>query len=121
MTNDEVLASAVTLVAGGSETTATALAGAIYLLSTHKNVFEKLAQEVRTNFRSESEIDLLSVQRLEYMMAVINEVLRVYPVVPAPLPRRAPPQGNTIRDGQYIPSNVRCSTSLNSDSFLTNL
>lgn len=47
-----------TMIVGGSETTATGLSGATYLLATNKEVFAKLAEEVRSRFKSEDEIDL---------------------------------------------------------------
>jgi len=95
------------MIVGGSETTATALSGATYLLATNKDVFMKLAQEVRSRFNHEDEIDLLSVQKLDYTMAVVQESMRVYPPVPAAMPRKAPPEGYTLRDGRHIPPNVR--------------
>ena len=106
MSHPEIIGSVNTLIAGGSETTATVLSGATYLLATHKEIFGKLAEEVRTRFNHEDEIDLLTVQRLDYMNAVIRESMRVYPPVPTALPRMSPPEGYTLRDGRYIPPNV---------------
>ncbi|KAM6529442.1 hypothetical protein FALCPG4_007578 [Fusarium falciforme] len=102
----EIMDNVDTMIVGGSETTATGLSGATYLLATNKEVFAKLAEEVRTRFKSEDEIDLLSVQKLDYMMAVIKESMRVYPPVPAAMPRKAPPEGYLLRDGRMIPPNT---------------
>ena len=68
-------------------------------------MLQKLYEELRTSFSREDEIDLLSVQKLDYMMAVLHEVLRIYPPVPSAIPRKVPPNGTTIR-GEYIPANV---------------
>lgn len=65
----------------------------------------KLADEVRSLFGHEDEIDLLSIQKLTYMMAVLNETLRIFPPVPTAIPRKAPVGGDTIQ-GQYVPSSV---------------
>jgi hypothetical protein len=95
-----------TLIVGGSETTATALSGATYLLATNPDVFKKLAEEVRSRFKNEDEIDLISVQKLEYMMAVIHEALRVYPPVPAAMPRKVLSESFLTPRGEFIPPNV---------------
>lgn len=82
MTLDEIRINASLLVVAGSETTATALSGVTYLLGTHPEVLAKLTKEVRETFSSESEIDLISVQHLKYMLAVLDEGLRLFPPVP---------------------------------------
>jgi len=93
-------------VVAGSETTATALSGAAYHLGIHQDVQAKLAAEVRSTFASESEIDIYSVQKLPYMLAVLEETMRMYPPAPTALPRVTPAEGATIC-GQYLPGNVR--------------
>lgn len=106
MSRAEMLANAHNLIIGGSETTATVLAGATYLLSTNKPVMQKLYDELKSSFQSGDEINLLSVQQLQYMMAVLHEALRLYPPVPSAIPRQAPAEGTTVR-GEPIPPNVR--------------
>ena len=101
----EVLANAHNLIVGSSETTATTLAGTTYLLAVNKSVRERLYTELTSTFTSEDEINLVSVQRLEYMFAVLHEALRIYPAVPAAIPRITPPEGSTI-GGEYVPPNV---------------
>ncbi|EMR64619.1 putative trichothecene c-15 hydroxylase protein [Eutypa lata UCREL1] len=61
------------LIVAGSETTATTLCGVTSLLCTHPQVFAKLKEEVSSAFSTEAEITLLSVQKLKYMTAVIDE------------------------------------------------
>ncbi|KAK7398545.1 hypothetical protein QQX98_012093, partial [Neonectria punicea] len=58
MSLDEVRGHANVLIMAGSETTATTLSDTTYLLCMHPAVLGKLATEVRTVFKSESEIDL---------------------------------------------------------------
>ncbi|KAH7142088.1 cytochrome P450 [Dactylonectria macrodidyma] len=99
----EILDNSSLLIIAGSETTATTLSAVTYFLATHKEVMNKLAEEVRSIFNSEDEIDLLSVQKLSYMMAVLNETLRIFPPVPTAIPRKAPAGGDTIQ-GQYVPA-----------------
>ncbi|KAI5918886.1 cytochrome P450 [Camillea tinctor] len=66
---------------------------------------EKLTKEVRSAFQDEEEIDLTSVNRLEYMFACLEESLRCYPPVATGLPRVVPRGGATICD-HYIPEDV---------------
>lgn len=65
----------------------------------------RLVAEVRSSFDHEDEIDLISVQKLTYMMAVLNEALRIFPPVPIAIPRKAPAGGDTIC-GRYVPPGV---------------
>ncbi|RYP68304.1 hypothetical protein DL770_008467 [Monosporascus sp. CRB-9-2] len=90
------------LILGGSETTATTLSGATYLLLTHPEVLEKLNHEVRSAFASADEITISSVGKLSYMLAVLNESLRLYPPVMSGLVRVVPPGGEEIA-GHWVP------------------
>ncbi|KAF5694892.1 cytochrome P450 monooxygenase [Fusarium globosum] len=101
----EILDNASLLIVAGSETTATTLSGLTYLLATHPQVLAKLEEEVRSTFASEEEINLLSVQKMTYLFAVINESLRIFPPVPTSFPKRTRPGGDTIC-GQYVPENT---------------
>ncbi|VUC29307.1 unnamed protein product [Clonostachys rosea] len=98
----ELHETASVLITAGSETTATTLSGVTYLLGKHPKVLQKLVKEVRTTFRYESEINMHSVQRLEYMLAVLNEALRLYPPVPGAIPRKMNPEGGII-NGRWVP------------------
>jgi cytochrome P450 len=72
LTGEDVYNELVTLVLAGHETTATALTWAWYLISQHPEVEHRLHQEAE---RGES--------GREYSSMVFNEVLRLYPPVPA--------------------------------------
>ncbi|KAJ2998876.1 hypothetical protein NUW58_g188 [Xylaria curta] len=96
---------AALIVLAGSETTATLLCGAFYWLGLHPEILEKVVQEVRTSFKSEDEIDLISVGGLTYMLACLNETLRLYPPTPIGLPRVVPKGGVTIA-GQWVPQDT---------------
>ncbi|PNP51058.1 hypothetical protein THARTR1_08286 [Trichoderma harzianum] len=101
----ELIDNASILIIAGSETTATTLSGVTYLLLTHPEVLQKTVDEVRSSFSNEGEIDLLSVQKLGYMMAALQETLRMYPPVPTAIPRKAQPGGDVIC-GKYVPENT---------------
>ncbi|KAL0783331.1 hypothetical protein CaCOL14_001238 [Colletotrichum acutatum] len=79
-----------------SETTATTLAGTTYLLLRNPKVLQKLNEEVRSSFTDSSEITINSVSKLSYMLAVLNEALRMYPPVTSNLIREVPEFGCQI-------------------------
>ncbi|KAL0935178.1 cytochrome p450 [Colletotrichum truncatum] len=105
MSLDELEANSSILIIAGSETTATVLSGVTYLLLKNPDKMAKLAKEVRTMFQSEDEIDFTSVNKLTYMLACLDEALRMYPPVPTGLPRVVPEGGATI-SGRYVPENT---------------
>jgi cytochrome P450 len=105
LTPDEVTANACLLLVAGSETTATMLTATTYLFLREPEVYAKLVREVRTRFKSQSEITVDTVSKLEYMIAVLQEGLRYYPPVPTGFPRIVPPEGDKI-SGYYVPGGV---------------
>ncbi|MFM2303300.1 MAG: hypothetical protein RLZZ135_709 [Cyanobacteriota bacterium] len=67
----------MTLLFAGHETTATALAWAIYWINYLPEVKEKLLAEFAT---LAPDADALAISRLPYLSAVCSETLRIYPV-----------------------------------------
>ncbi len=65
----------------------------------------KLTAEIRSTFKSESDIDFASVSTLPYLLACLDEALRMYPPVPIGLPRVVPRGGANIA-GHYVPEKV---------------
>jgi cytochrome P450 len=90
------------LILAGSETTATTLAGATYFLLTNPDALSRLQHEVRTTFKSADDINIASVSKLSYMLAVLNEALRMYPPVTSNLVRVVPSGGAQIA-GHFVP------------------
>lgn len=93
------------LIIAGSETTATLLSGVTYLLTTKPEALRRLTEEVRSTFQTEEEIDFTSVSSLQYMLACLDEALRIYPPAPLGLPRQTPKGGATIA-GHFVPEDV---------------
>lgn len=106
MTRQEIEANAGVLILAGSETTATLLSGCTYYLLKHPETYNKLVHEIRGAFQKKEDITFLTVARLPYLHAVLEESLRLYPPVPGYLPRKVPMGGASI-DGQYVPGGVR--------------
>ncbi|KAH8807414.1 cytochrome P450 monooxygenase [Xylogone sp. PMI_703] len=103
---DEIAANASVLIIAGSETTATALSAATYFLGSNPRALSLVTEEVRTMFPSEEDITLISVQKLPYMLAVLDETLRMYPPAPITQPRRIAEGGDTIL-GRFVPANTK--------------
>ncbi|RYP52152.1 hypothetical protein DL769_010718 [Monosporascus sp. CRB-8-3] len=72
----EIAANVEALIGAGSESTATLLSGVVYLLLRNPDKLVRLTQEVRSASQSEEEITLISVQRLDFMLARLNEMFR---------------------------------------------
>lgn len=102
MSLSELYANSQILVMAGSETSATLLGVTAYHLMTNPDKLRKLAEEVRSAFSSEDEITFSSIPKLPYLIAVINESLRIHPPVPAGI-HRFVPKGGAFIDGRYVP------------------
>ncbi|EXF86306.1 cytochrome P450 [Colletotrichum fioriniae PJ7] len=97
------------LIAAGSETTATLLTATSFLLLSNPEAYQRVVEEVRSSFSDPSDITLLSVNKLPYMLACLDEALRVFPVVPSWLPRRVT-HGSAIIDGNIVPEGCLVAT-----------
>lgn len=105
MSFEELTSNAFVLIVAGSETTATLLSAATYFLATNPECLVKIKDEVRSTFQSEDQIDMLSVQNLKYLSAVLEESMRCYPPVPSSSPRMIGEGGDKII-GEFIPEGV---------------
>jgi hypothetical protein len=103
MVHKEILGNSESLIVAGSETTATALSGLTYYITTNPLALRRIQEEIRTAFSTEEEITMRSTAQLKYLTACIEEILRVYPPVAETPPRVSP--GETV-DGRYIPKGV---------------
>lgn len=95
LTDEELHDELMTLLVAGHETTATALAWALYWIHCLPEVQQKLLAELapwgHSSDLTSSDLtgsDLTMISRLPYLNAVCNETLRIYPVAMVTLPRR---------------------------------
>ncbi|KAL1841504.1 hypothetical protein VTJ49DRAFT_6995 [Mycothermus thermophilus] len=85
----------MTFLAAGHETTASALTWAVYLLAKHPEIQSRLRAEIRANLppvgtpSDDSTVSSIDIDRLAYLNAVCNEVLRYFPPAPLTLRRAA--------------------------------
>ncbi|KAK2040847.1 cytochrome P450 [Colletotrichum somersetense] len=104
LSESEVEALSSILVVAGSETTGTALAGFVYLITHNPDKKRVLQDEIRSAFTNEAGIDITNTGRLEYLNAVIEETMRMYPPASSLTPRVSP--GAEI-EGYWLPRGLR--------------
>ncbi|RFU34841.1 hypothetical protein B7463_g1459, partial [Scytalidium lignicola] len=105
VTDLEYQSSVQTLIIAGSETTATLMSGATYYLMTNPDKMAKAVAEVRSSFSSADEINLVSINKLSYLLACLNEALRIYPPVADAFPRNTGLNSEVIC-GEIVPPNT---------------
>ncbi|KAK1574322.1 cytochrome P450 [Colletotrichum navitas] len=103
MSVEEMYTAAQVLIVAGSETTATGLTAATYLLCENPHTLEKLSAEIRETFENEDDITIQSTAGLSYLNAVVEEALRLGPPGPGTFPRVVPDGGRTVC-GQFVPA-----------------
>lgn len=77
----------LSILLAGRDTTASLLSWVFYNLARYPQVLARLHEEVATTFGNGEEITFASLKSMKYMRFVINETLRLYPVVPFNLRR----------------------------------
>jgi cytochrome P450 len=105
LTPSEIDANAAVFVLAGSETTAALLSGCVYYLLRHRDKYLRLIREIRGAFNKASDINLSAIAAMPYLNAVLLETMRIYPPIPAMLPRIVP-KGGAFVNGQYVPGGV---------------
>ncbi|PSN70543.1 benzoate 4-monooxygenase cytochrome-like protein P450 [Corynespora cassiicola Philippines] len=93
------------LIFAGAETTSAAMASIFNALLRHPSALRKVEDEVRKNFQHEDEIKVETVAHLEYLTAVIEESVRLYPPASLGIPRVIPKGGENIC-GQWVPGDT---------------
>lgn len=107
ITDAELAGNAHILFLAGSETTATLLAGVTFWMLRTPGTMKKAVEEVRSAFDKEQEITFSSAStKLPYMLACLEEGLRMYPPVPTVLIRTtteaATVSGYTVPKGTQL-------------------
>ncbi|TBU38266.1 high nitrogen upregulated cytochrome P450 monooxygenase 2 [Dichomitus squalens] len=100
LTDDGCLA-----VVAGADTTSSTMTSLFYCLLTHPEAYERLQIEVDKFYPAGEDVaDSKHLADMEYLNAVINETLRLYPPVPTGSQRQVPreSQGATV-DSIFLP------------------
>lgn len=81
--NDVLVAQAAVFLTAGFETSSSTMAFALYELAKHPDLQDRLRQEINTNLRAgNGKLSYEAIHALEYLDMVVNETLRLYPVLP---------------------------------------
>lgn len=82
LSDEELHDELLTLLVGGHETTASALAWAFYWIHRQAEIREKLLQELAALPEGAEELEPMAIMQLPYLNAVCCETLRIYPIIP---------------------------------------
>lgn len=106
LTREELIANGKQLIVAGSETTATLMSGATWLLCKHPEAYKRTVEEVRERFKRDEDITIKTVNDLNYMIAVLSESLRYFPPAPGALARIIANEGGQNIAGHHVPIGV---------------
>lgn len=101
MSENQLREEVATIFAAGHETTANTLSWTWFMLDQHPDIRERLEAEVDTVLQGRTPT-ISDLANLPYTLQVLNEVLRLYPVVPFTV--RSVPHTTTL-GGYTIPAN----------------
>lgn len=107
---NEVIVNGALFIIAGTETTAGFLTGLFNLLTQpeNKHILRKLTQEIRQAFEKDEDINFQDLNKLEYLGAVIDEGLRMFPSAPIGFTRSVPEGGDTVCE-HFIPGGTTVS------------
>ncbi|KAM3420751.1 hypothetical protein BST61_g3999 [Cercospora zeina] len=101
LSREEMYSNAHLFMIAGTETTATLLSGLLYHLLDRPETLQRLSSEIRSAFADEGDITIEKLPALKYLQACLDEGLRMYPPVPAAMPRVTVEP--TVIDGNVVP------------------
>jgi cytochrome P450 len=110
LTQTEIVLNMGLFISAGTDTTATALTGWTYYVSTHPKVYTRLVSEIREACVTESDIIWSKVKELRYLEATLMEALRLFPPSPASQ-QRIVPRGGAAVDGYHLPAGTTVAVS----------
>ncbi|TEY38627.1 hypothetical protein BOTCAL_0481g00020 [Botryotinia calthae] len=108
-TQKELNSNANLIIIAGSDTTSSTLTQAFRALAKEQRILSKLQREIDelcSVMGKDKEITIDSIRNLEYLNAVVDEVLRLYNPIPSGPHATTYPQGIEV-EGVHIPGNVQ--------------
>ncbi|KAG6749049.1 hypothetical protein POTOM_046091 [Populus tomentosa] len=86
-TDDIIKGLVLAMFSAGTDTVAVTMEWAMSLLLNHPEILQKVREEIDSQVGHTRLVEELDLPKLKYLRCVINETLRLYPVVPLLLPR----------------------------------
>ncbi len=108
MSRSEIEINILSLIVAGSESVTTVLTGITNYLLRNPSKLNTLVQETRSSFPNETDITGVSLSRLPYLNAVLQEGLRLCPTIPDGM-RRITPKGGAAVAGHFLPEDITVS------------
>lgn len=130
LTLPNLMTEATLAIAAGSDTSSTTITNILYYLISHPKVLARLRNEIDSEFPAGAEIVVgTTLTNMKYLNAVLNETLRLQPVIPSGTQRellkgkgpvtvagRIIPEGTTVqippyivqRSSEYFPEDPEC-------------
>ncbi|KAF9475904.1 cytochrome P450 [Pholiota conissans] len=98
------------LLVAGRDTTGSLLTSSVYMLTQHPNVVKRLRDEIFEKVGPTGSPTYEQMREMKYMRAFLNEILRLYPPVPANTRTSNKdvvlPPGRNGQDPIYVPANT---------------
>lgn len=107
-TQAQLNANASLVIVAGSDTASSAMTRILRVLAVDARVLKKLQQEIDDATAGREMLTVDSTKGMPYLIAVINEALRLMNPVPSGSYAASPPSGLTI-SGTFVPGNVQIS------------
>ncbi|KAI1075156.1 cytochrome P450 [Whalleya microplaca] len=108
LSDEELVANCDFLMVAGSDTTASLLSGVTFWLLKTPSALKKVVEEVRAAFENDEDITFrAATAKLPYLLACLDEGLRIFPPVPLMLARHTLPGPPTPIAGLLVPENTR--------------
>ena len=105
MSQAEMEINILSLMVAGSESVTAVLTGVTNYLLREPSKLQRLVHEIRSTFPNESDITSVSVSRLPYLYAVLQEGMRMCPTIPDGM-RRVVPKGGATVAGYFLPEDT---------------
>ncbi|XP_042483981.1 cytochrome P450 CYP82D47-like [Macadamia integrifolia] len=105
-----IKATCLTMILGGSDTTAVTLIWALSLLLNNQHAIKRAQDELDMHVGRESQVKESDISKLKYLQAIVKETFRLYPAGPLSAPRE------TMEDctiaSYHVPVGTRILTNL---------
>ncbi|KAM8771556.1 cytochrome P450 3A40-like [Acanthopagrus schlegelii] len=82
LSDHEILSQAMIFLFAGYETTSSSLCFVAYNLALNPHIMRRLQEEIDATFPEKAPIEYQALMQMEYLDCVINESLRLYPILP---------------------------------------